>query len=253
MSQRIPVQSAKRTFTIIETFDELEGATFSDLVAELELPESTVHDYLRSLRTMGYIVKIDDEYRVGTKFLELGDNARKQKKIYRVAKPELRKLADETGEHASLTIEENGLGVLLHIEKGENAVEIGETTGEHLPLSVTAPGKAILAHLSDDRIEDILDEHGFLKRTEASIMSREELYEELETIRDQGYATEMGEAVNGVRAMAVPIISAKETVEGAITVGGPTNRMRGEWFRNELPDLLLRAANVVEVNFSNTP
>jgi DNA-binding IclR family transcriptional regulator len=253
MNERVPVQSTQRTFTIVETLHEQEGATFSDLVSELELPESTVHDYLRSLRTLGYVVKSEGEYRVGTKFLELGDKARKQKKIYRVALPELVNLAEETGEHASLTIEENGLGVLLHIEKGENAVEIGETTGEHLPLTITAPGKAILAHLPEERVGGILDKHGFLKRTESSITSRDALFDQVETIRDRGYATEMGEAVNGVRAMAVPIRSEEETVEGAITVGGPTNRMSGEWFKEDLPDLLLRSANVVEVNFSNAP
>jgi DNA-binding IclR family transcriptional regulator len=253
MSDRLPVKSAERTFTIIETLDAMGGATFSDLVAELDVPESTAHDYLRSLQTMGYVIKRDGQYRVGTKFLELGDNARKQETLYHVAKPELRKLAEQTGEHASLTVEENGLGVLLHMEKGKNAVEIGETLGEHLPLTVTAPGKAILAHLPEERVEEVLDTHGFKQRTDSSITSRAELFDNLETIQERGYATEMGEAVDGVRAMAVPIISPGSAVQGAITVGGPTNRLSGEWEENDLPDLLLRAANVIEVNFSNRP
>jgi len=250
MNERIPVNSVKRAFDIVGLLDERGGASFANLVAHLDAPESTVHDYLRTLQTMGYVVKTDGEYHVGMAFLRIGNNARERHEIYQVAKPELQKVADHTGEHASLTIEENGLGVLLYVTKGENAVRIGETTGEHLPLTVTAPGKAILAHMDPDAVERVLDDHGFQKRTEASITTRAELFKELETVRDQGYATELGEAVVGVRAISVPIRD-RDDVHGAVTVGGPSRRMSGDWFRRDLPELLLRTSNVIEVNFSN--
>jgi DNA-binding IclR family transcriptional regulator len=253
MSERVPVSTVERTFEIAQAIDELSGASFSELVEHLELPKSTLHDHLSSLEAMGYVVRAGDEYEIGTRFLELGNRARHRKRIFRIAQPEVEKLAEETGEHASLTIEEQGEGVLLYVARGRDAVKLGATAGEHLPLSVTAPGKAILAQLPDAEVERIVDAIGVPERTAASITDRAELFDELEAVRERGYATEMGEAVQGVRALAVPIVSGGGVVQGAITVGGPANRMTGERFDEELPTLLMRAANVVEVNFSQSP
>lgn len=251
MSNRMPVKTARTVFKLLDTLLELDGARFTDLVAELDMADSTVHDHLRTLESMGYVVKSGDEYRVGTRLLEFGGHARSQMKIYQVARPEIQKLAEETGEHASLMVEEGGLGVLLLIIKGQQAVHLGAYPGLRLVLPSSAPGKAILANLPEPRVEEILDEHGFRAYTDQTIMDRERLYEDLERIRERGYATDTSEIVEGVRAISVPVLSRGE-VMGALTVGGPKNRMSGEWFQEELPELLLQSSNLVELNLTHS-
>lgn len=250
MSHGIRVKTAKKTLELIETIGRLDGATFSEIMEEMGMPKSTVHDYLHTLLELGYIIEEDEQYYLATKFLKLGEKRRRRMKIFQSARPEIRKLAEETGEHASLMIEENGIGILLDTATGEHALQLKVHPGQRLPLSTTAPGKVILAHLPEERVAEILDEHGTPAATPNSITDRETLYDELETIREQGYATAHEERVEGVRSIAVPIIC-HGTVRGAISVGGPVQRLTDDRMNDELPTLLLETANVIEVNYSH--
>lgn len=248
MAQDVPVKTAKKTLELIETIGRLDGATFADVMTEMSMPKSTAHDYLQTLLELGYIIEENDRYYLATKFMELGEKRRRRMKIYRSARPEIRKLAEETGEHASLMIEENGVGVLLDTAVGEHALQLEVFPGQRLPLTTTAPGKVILAYLPDERVETILDERGIPAPTPNSITDRDRLYDELEQIRDQRYATDHEERIEGVRSIAVPILCGN-TIRGAISVGGPVQRLTDDRMAEELPTMLLETANVVEVNY----
>lgn len=251
MSKTVPVKTATRIAEIVEALLELEHASLSELARHLDLADSTLHDHLTTLESLGYVVRDDKEYRVSLRFLEVGEKVRNQLSVYQVADPEVSKLADETGEHASLMIEENGMGVILVIAKGTDAVNLDAYAGRRVVLTANAPGKAILAHLPERRVERIIDQQGLPEYTEHTITEREDLFEELAAIRERGYATDTEELVEGVKAISVPVIS-RNRVQGALTVGGPAHRMEGELFEEELPNLLLRASNVVELNLTHS-
>jgi DNA-binding IclR family transcriptional regulator len=249
MSKRMPVKTTEVAFDVVEALLELEGARFTELVDHMEMPKSTLHDHLRTLESMGLVVKTDNVYRVGCRFLEIGAQARRQQPIYEAGRPEVEDLAKETGEHASLSIEERGQAVLLHVAKGPNAVNLDAYAGRPTPLHANAAGKVMLAHLPEQRIDEIIDDHGLRAYTPYTITEALTLKEELEEIRQQGYATDTNELVEGVKGVAAPILDHGEVV-GAIAVGGPANRMRGERFEETLPDLLLSASNIIELNLT---
>ena len=249
MTDTLPVQTGKTVLELIEALIDLEEATLSELAAHLDMPKSTLHDHLQSFEAMGLVVSTDGRYRPSLRFLEIGERVRRQRAIYKSSHQQVKELATETGEHAGLMIEENGVGVLLYVARGENAVNLRAWAGQHLELSTNAPGKAILAHMHPERVDTIIDRHGLPQYTPKTITDRDVLKTELDEIRERGYATETGELVEGVRAVATPIISHEE-IRGAIAVGGPHKRMRGKRFDDDLPDMLLQTANVVELNLS---
>jgi IclR family acetate operon transcriptional repressor len=250
MQADVPVKTSQIVFEVIETLLEKDGARLTEMVEAMDMAESTLHDHLQTLEAIGMLVRDGNEYRVSTMFIDLGERVRRQRIIYDVGHEAVSELAEETGEHASLMIEENGKGVLLDIEKGDDAVDLGVWAGWRTPLTVQAPGKAILAHLPEDRREEVLEEQGLPSYTDRTITSRSALDEELEAIRDRGYSTDTGELIRGVKAIAVPIFD-RGTVAGAISVGGPANRMRGKRFEEDLPDRLLRVSNVIELNIAH--
>lgn len=243
-----PVKSTETTFEILEALQELDGAGVTELSNHLDLPKSNVHNYLSTLKQEEYVLKDDSTYHIGIRFLELGAYARNRMDIYQIAKPEVEKLAEETGELANLLIEEHGRGSYLHRAHGDQAVQVEAYTGTRVHLHSTALGKVILANLPRDRVEEILDIHGMPSSSENTITDRDALYDRFETIRERGYAVDDEERLKGLRCVAAPILSNQNRVLGAISLSGPTNRMQDKRFHETIPTKLLEAVNVIELN-----
>jgi DNA-binding IclR family transcriptional regulator len=119
-----------------------------------------------------------------------------------------------------------------------------------VPLQTTAMGKSILAFRPREEVDEIVDRHGLPQITEKTISDRDELYEELDTIEERGFAYDDEERVKGMRCVAAPITDDEGRAIAAMSVSGPKSRLRGKQFREEVPDLILSSANVIEVNLT---
>jgi DNA-binding IclR family transcriptional regulator len=242
-----PVKTTQRSLDIVETLREMDGARLTELADRLDLPNSTVHNHLSTLMERDYVLKDGDVYRVSLRFLDLGEHARNRRKVYELAKPEIEELADETGEIANLLVEENGRGVYLWSSEGENAVPLDIAPGKHVHLHATALGKCILAHLPEKRVEEIIDRRGLLAETDATITDSDALMEELEAVREQGYAIDDEERLTGMRCIGTTVKSESGNVIGAISVSGPTSAMPMNRLTDSLAEQLEGAANVIEL------
>ncbi|WP_135305039.1 IclR family transcriptional regulator [Haloarcula amylovorans] len=250
MTEPVPVKAAKISLEVVETLRELEGAGVSEVAQRLDKPTSTVHDHLRTLEQEEYLVKEGKEYYVSTRFLQLGNQARSRQKVFEIARPEIDELAEKTGEHANFMIEEHGLGVFLYKARGQNAVQLDTHAGMRVPLQTTALGKTIMAFRPRAKVEAILDRHGLPKVTEQTITDRAELFDTLDQVRERGYAYDDEERVKGMRCLAAPIVDEDGYAIAAVSVSGPKSRMQEERFTDEIPDQILRSANVIEVNLT---
>lgn len=243
-----PIQTTRTTLEIADALRQLGQAGVSEIAEHQNLPVSTVHDHLRTLEEYDYVIKNDGSYRIGARFLELGGHARSQMPIFRTAAPELRELARETGEHANLMIEEHGYGVFLYKVKGREAVQLDTHAGMRVYLHTTALGKAMLAYMNEERVEQILDTVGLPKVNENTVTDKEHLFEELEEVREQGYAIDNEERVEGVRCVGAPIRGGDSEVIGAVSISAPRSRMQDDRLNNDIPDQVLKTANIIEVN-----
>ncbi|AUV80849.1 IclR family transcriptional regulator [Salinigranum rubrum] len=247
---RNPVMAVETTATILKKLVELDGAGVTELSKHLDVTKGTVHNHLTTLEENKLVVREDGEFRLGLRFFEYGEHVKSQHKIYEVGVSEVDKLAEETGELGNILVEEHGLGTYLYRSEGENALSLDTDIGSRVYLHQTGLGKAILAHLPDERVEEIIQEHGLEPSTEQTITTREALLEELSDIRDRGYAIDMEERAEGIRCVAAPVITNDGVVRGAVSVAGPASRMRGEYLETTVSDLVERAANVISINLS---
>jgi DNA-binding IclR family transcriptional regulator len=245
------VQTTARVFNIITVLQSMNGATLDEVAAEMPLSKSSVYNHLMTLKQQGYIVKEDDTYDLGIKFLDHGTYAKERRAITKVSKPVMENLADETGELVWLSVEERGQKRFVNKMEGSQAIPTKSHCGSSSPLHSTASGKSILAFLPKSYVDEILDCYGMPKLTDETITDRDELYNELETIRERGYSFCSSETMPGLRAVAAPIVHEDE-VEGAISISGPRSRFQGEYFRKELPELVVDATNEIELKLSQT-
>ena len=242
------VQAVQISCNILEALREMDGASVSELAEHLGRSKATIHSHLATLADNELVVRHDGTNQISLRFVDIGEYAKNRIDIYNVAKEEVDRLAEETGEVAQFMVEEHGRGVYLHKARGENAIQTASYAGNRKDLHCTALGKAILSQLSTDRVTEIIDRHGLPQRTEKTISTREELFETLESVRERGVAFDDEEILHGLRCIAAPIQHPTGEIHGAISISGPTSRFKGDRFREELPEIVQGAANVIEVN-----
>ncbi|WP_266082966.1 IclR family transcriptional regulator [Haladaptatus caseinilyticus] len=245
------IKSIDTSFDIIEYLMEEDGAGVTELADNLGRSKSTIHCHLNTLEQRRYVTQVDDVYRVGLRFLNLGGYAAQSNEIYRLTRSEVDELAAETGLAAQLVVEEHGKGIFVHQSRGNKAVQTDSRIGTERYLHCTAFGKAMLAYYSPERVRDILDRHGMSEQTAKTTTSPEELLKECEEIRSRNAAFDDNEQIEGIRCVAVPILTNTEDVLGAISVSGSTRHMDNETFRKKIPELIQHTVRVIEINYAN--
>jgi IclR family KDG regulon transcriptional repressor len=243
-----PLTTIQRAFEIIEILWEQTGATPAEFAARLDIPQSTIYDYLRTLQSMEYVTRADGEYRLSYKPLAIGARVKYRNRLFRVARGELQQIVAETGEVADLHVEDNGRAVILHYERGEQALDLGIYPGMRTPIHTHAAGKAILAHLPDGRVDEIIETHGLESMTDKTVTSVETLEDELDQIRSNGYAVDWDQQVSGMGAIAAPIF-VDEDILGAIGIVAPSDRLRNDPYQEQLRQKIREASSTISINY----
>ena len=230
MSTARPVKTTKKSMRIVEEIRNRDGATLAELTNALDLGRTTLFNHLTTLRQEQFLTKCEDEYHVGMRFLELGEYARNRRPEFTPAKVQVYRLAEATNEEAVFSIEENGLMYTIEYvmgdlnpsnpEAGSQFIRVGSKYNMHN----SATGKAVLSRFSEERVQEIIEEHGLPETTDRTITSEDELLAELRHIRERGYAVNDEELKRGYRSIAVPVFGIDEEVIGAFSVGGPAYR-----------------------------
>lgn len=232
---------------ILEALKASDGATVTGLAETLELPASTVHNHLSTLRELGYVVRTDQRYELAVRFAHVGDYVKQRQDVYRVGLSAIAHLAETTGEIVNLVVEENGRGIYLASQEGQRGLHNFASVRERDYLHSTASGKALLAHLPEARVAEILDDWGLPAQTDATVTDRAALLDQLETVRERGYALNDQENTEGVRAVGAPVKRADGSY-ASISVAGPATRIRDDLFREGLPERVMETARVIEAD-----
>ena len=239
------VQALQHAIEVLELVKSAEDTSLDALAERADLARSTVHNHLTTLEHAGLVVKRDRQYRLGLKLLEYGVAARSETLDAELVQTSIDQLATETEETAWFGVTERNRLVHVNRSMGARAITLGDRIGNHHRLHYYAAGKAILAHLPDSRVREVLDE-GLPGRTEHTTTDPDTLHDELERIRDRGVAYNDREFTEGTRAVAAPVLVDERPV-GAVALHGPTNRLHGDYFREELAQKVKACSNEIEL------
>lgn len=237
-------------FEIIEALDELDEASVTELADHVDLAASTVHNHLGALQRLEYVIKDAGSYRLGLRFLMMGMSVRNKLPMRTVSQSAVDDLARQTGEAAWSATLENDWIYFICSARGEDAIQAYGDLGARRRPHAIAAGKVILAYLPEEKVHLIIDRIGLKEYTENTITSRDTLFEEFEQIREQGYALNRGERLEGGRAVACAILQEGKPL-GSIGISGPAHRFQGEQFTEELPSAVMGAKNIIELNLSS--
>jgi IclR family KDG regulon transcriptional repressor len=198
----------------------------SELAERLTRSRTRVFRILRTLESRGY-VEYDAEsqrYRLGLRFLAIGDSVRERIDLRREAEPILLDLARRTRDSAHLLILHGDHAVTIDRRQGENRLQVASPIGQTLPLYVGASPKILLAHLPPTDRERIIAATRFQAFTKNTITNADDLRRCLEQIRHQGYALDEEDFEAGVYAIGAPVRDDTGRVVAGITITTPVTR-----------------------------
>lgn len=239
------IQSLRRSFEILEYIHSNDGARLGELSESLGLARSTVHNHLTTLKRMGYLIKEANTYHLGLQFLHLGEYTRHRKPEYRLAHRTVEQLARDTNEEVDFTVPENGRMISMYHSVGDQ-MSSGLQVGQWFHMHTTAAGKAVMAEMSKAEVESIVDRWGLPARTENTITDVDHLHEELEAVRDRGYAINEQETLDGYHSVGIAATYPDGETFGAFAVGGPTYRIKTALKSSNFLDDLFRAVEKLE-------
>lgn len=185
----------------------------SELVEATGLPQPTVHRLAGELVAWGALMRDPQgRYQIGMRLWELSQNAGRQ--LRETSRPFVQDLHDLTGQTSQLAVRD-GLEV-LYIDRvyGSHRVPRASRVGGRLPIHATAVGRAILSFEEPWVRESVVDA-GHDRLTARTVVSPSRLREELEQVREQGWAATYEEVRPGACSIAVPVFGC----QGAIGAG----------------------------------
>ncbi len=218
------VGSVARALRLVELLvsGPAEGMTLSEIAKAEGGSKSAVLATLRTLVDFGYLRTADagPRYLPGMMLIRLGDLTAAHDPLIAVARPILIQLSEKSGLTIRVARNDSGFPIFLDRVDGPGFVRFHTPLGVRELPHVSAAGKAILAQLGDEEIKAIAKECGLVSRTKKSITTLAALKQEVEKIRQDGFATDDEEDAQGIFCVGAAFFDHFGKCLGAISATG---------------------------------
>ncbi len=238
-----------RALAIIEEAARVgEPATPTTLNERLALPKPTIHRLCAVLESAGYLTRDLDgrRYSPGARLRGLAVGVLSSRPLQAERRALLEKLSEEIGETCNLAIPDGGAMIYLERVETKWPLRIQLPIGSRVPLHCTASGKLFLSSLkSPNRIARLVGD--MESKTPKSIVTLPGLTAELEKIRERGYSTDAEEFIEGMIAIAVPVLGPNGKLAATLACHAPTQRLSLDQACGYLPLLQTTAQRLADL------
>lgn len=214
-----------KAMTVFAFLAENGRASFTQIQKSTGLPKSTSSSLLASLLAHGLVSFEDGRYALGLRWYELGNKVEESLDIKRAALEPLTQLRERTQLTCHLGVLEGSSAIYVLKLESPTAIVIRSWVGRRLSLHSSGLGKALLAWLPEAKLNSILPDIEFIRRTATTIVGVEAFREELLATRERGWAFDNAEDNDGVYCIAAPLINAAGDVTAAISVSGVSSQI----------------------------
>jgi DNA-binding IclR family transcriptional regulator len=205
--------------------------TATEIHQELGIPKATAFMVLTVLERHQMVKKSDQHrYTIGIKLYELGITYVSKLDVVKVAQPFLEQLLSRTNLTAHLGAIFDHRVIFIDKIEPKSFIRFSTFPGMRSDIHMSSLGKAIAAHLTQPELDEIVTTIGLGTYTVNTITDRVAFEEELERIRQRGYAIENEEGELGIRCVGAPIFDNAGRVIAAVSVTGLVSQIREEDF-----------------------
>jgi DNA-binding IclR family transcriptional regulator len=236
MKDKIGIQSVNRAISILTLFSHRRTRLgITEISHILNLSKGTVHGLARTLLSAGFLRQDSEtrKYQLGLKLYEMGITLASNLEINQKAIGPANKLAKSVSLVSRIAIWDGDSALItLNIDPHSKSIFVHQI-GPRIPAYCSSLGKAILAFLSDEELNVYLSQTKLVPYTPKTVTQKEQLFRELEEIRQRGYSIDQGETTLGLVCIGAPIFGKGGHVEASISLSGDPSRLQ----RKHLKDL----------------
>lgn len=249
MTQEVSVRSVDRALRILGAFgDGRRELGVAQLAGFLGVHASTASRLAATLAAQGFLERsrAGGGFRLGPEMVRLGLLAAGGERLVETARDAMDDLAEETGETVVLSVPSADEAVAVAQVDSRYLVGGQSWVGRPLPLHATSDGKVFLA-FGAAGVSKSLE-----PLTQRTITDRAELEDALAEVRAHGWAAAVGECEEELNGVAAPIFASGARCVAAVSVSGPSYRLRPE-SSSALGRRCRQAADTVSIRLGATP
>jgi len=242
-------QTVDRALTILPLLAE-GPADLGQVAARLDVHKSTALRLLRTLHEHGLVYRQSDQrYRLGARLFALAQEAVENLDVREIAHPHLVGLNERIGHTVHLAVYEEDEVLYIDTVARRYPVRMYSRIGKPVAITVAAVAKLLLADLPEAERRALAEKLDYPMYTARSIPDAAAFLRELATVREQGWATDLGGHEESINCVAAPIRGTDGRAVAAMSVSAPNVVVTAEELLTLLP-LVRRTADAISREYS---
>ncbi len=249
IKEELSTQPIPRLFKVMECMAALRVPTrLIDIAKKLNMSQSTVYRYVRTLCLMDYAYCDEQSgcYALTWKVCNISNNVKTNLGLRSIVSPYLNRLANALDVSACLvTMDGIRTSYLDYVDNPESRISSPIRIGHNAPIHTSGSGKVLLGAMNKIEVSKIIDSVGLVAMTPKTITDKERFFEEIEKVKENGYAIDDEECEAGHRCVSVPLFDYTGTVAAAISIFDIVENMSFERIKSQILPLMLRASSSI--------
>ena len=193
------------------------GASLSEMADDLDRTMGELYRMVLVLEQLGYLHKSahSDRYRVSYKLLDLALRATPGQHLVRTALPEMRELAENTGQSCHFAVANRGQILVIARAESPDAFGFALNVGTTLDMIESCSGQVITAYSRPERAKRMISD---AQERQSRIVDRAWLAERMARVRERGFSSRPSQTAPGVTGISYPVFEYGDEITGALTM-----------------------------------
>lgn len=213
------MSSLHKAIKVLKAFTKEEPSlSLTELSKKTGISISSLQRFVSTFVYEGFLHKDErtKRYQLGHSLLYLGNLVKQESSLIIVAEPILKKLNEELGESVSMNIIDGLERRCILNYDSTYPLSTKMFVGDTSPLYAGASSKTLLAFMPN--VEEYVENISLEPITDRTILSKEQLMQDLQQIRSQRYAKSNSERVRGACSVTAPILNASHQIIASVTI-----------------------------------
>ncbi|EHA17530.1 IclR family transcriptional regulator [Halomonas sp. HAL1] len=224
--------------------DSSKPLTLREIAARAEITPAQAHAYLVSLKRVSMVVQQFESgpYLLGPMALQVGLSRLRSLAVFRRASTLLKELSNSLNVMSVLSVwGAKGPTAVMVVQARDKRSDLNIRMGTQFSVLNSATGRVFAAFENPLQVKMQLKlelERNPPPNYQTEVQSMEKYWEQIESIREQGFSTIQGLRVPGIDAVSVPIFDEHKEFTGAVTCVGHTDTLDIEPAGESIPAIL---------------